>query len=1008
VKEMEGKLVAASLRSVQNESMAGLGSWLWNLTTGEIEWSDNLYEMAGYKPNAIKGTDKVFLRSVHPDDQKVFKQQVELTAREKLENNFHFRIIKKTGIRHVRAYFRVMQHEGEEMFVATFQDITTEFSGKAELNERIQLIETLSDSIPDIVIVTNTDNSIVHWNSRCEEVYNRKKEDVIGENFFDVFPHLKGEAMITDVNTALKGQVVELKEYHTNRQNKGIYNIKLIPLKDETDNVIGVLHMLHDITREHHLHQELTGRLQFIERLLEATVDRIIVLDRNMNYLYWNKRAEDYYGISKEEVVGKNILDTFPAFMNDPSYKEFRNVLKGDIVHIPAEKNLHNKKGYFETYLIPVKTKEGTVSSILWITHDLYKEFQLQRQKLKEHEVLDALNENYLELDADYLVTYINQKGEEFLGRSKEDIIGNRIWDVFPEAARSPVRDAMKKAMEEGVSTRDEYLSSSTGVWINISIAPTIDGIVMLFFDIQHIKESQDKLQEEHRRLQEAQSIGHIGSFDWDAHSDSISWSAEMFRINGLEPVKKNITLEEALSRVHPNDYQEVKELILTARSKAGIYNIEHRVLRPNGEVRIVDRRMRSFQNDQGVVTFLTGTVQDITERVEAQMNLVEMQKRLQQIAEASPDAITIYDVVNRSPEYINNNLGIWTGYTSEELVAMGYEGRLELIFPADRPKIEEFNQTISHVTETDVRSYEYRIITRKGDIIWVRNRSKIFERNEAGQVTHILSVLQEITKEKAAHNEVEHLNRSLETRNKELEEKNEEIGHFAFVASHDLKEPLRKIHTYSDWLVNNEKDQISAAGKKNLEKIGVSVKKMEMLLEDILILTRMNGYEAPPTQVNLNDTLEAAKEDLVSCIKESGAEIRSDSLPVIKGHERQLHQLTKNLLQNAIKFCMPGSHPQVTVTTSTVKGSEVNEKNARPEINYVTISFADKGMGIEEKYKKKVFQMFQKLHTKSDADSTGAGLFICKKVMENHDGFISFSSEPGKGSVFTCYFPLS
>jgi signal transduction histidine kinase len=207
---------------------------------------------------------------------------------------------------------------------------------------------------------------------------------------------------------------------------------------------------------------------------------------------------------------------------------------------------------------------------------------------------------------------------------------------------------------------------------------------------------------------------------------------------------------------------------------------------------------------------------------------------------------------------------------------------------------------------------------------------------------------------------------------------------------------------------VNNEADALSADGKKNVVKIAASVRKMELLISDILILTRMNAYETPPSKVNINDVLELVKDDMRACIEETGAEIKADYLPTIMGHEKQIFQLMKNLVQNALKFCKPEGIPDVRITTNTIKGSEVPVENARAEINYIVISVADNGTGIERKYTKKVFQMFQKLHSKSDADSTGAGLFICKKVMENHGGLIGFTSESGKGSVFSCYFPVS
>ncbi len=636
VAELQKQQVTREARTRLAESIAEMGSWLWNLTTGEMDWSEPLYELLGYKVNTTKISEKIFLRSVHPEDQGRFQEEMEQCISGRTESELTFRLMRKNGLRYVRALFKFLVQDNEDYFIASFQDVTTGQLAQRELTERVQLIETLSDSIPDIVIVTNSDHSIIQWNRKCEQVFGRKKEDVIGENFFEVFPQLKVDDVIGDMENVLAGAHIQREARNINRVIKGVYNINLVPLKDEEENVLGMLHMLHDVSKETHLHQELTTRLQFIEKLVEATVDRIIVLDRNLNYLYWNKRAADYYDVSKEEVIGKNILEMFPGFMNDPSYKEFRNVLRGEIVHIPAEKNLQKKKGYFETYLIPIKNNEGAVTSILWIVHDLYKEYQLQRQKLKEGEVLDVLNENYLELNAHYQVVNMNNSCAEYLGGTKEELTGLLVWEVLPEASGEPLKNAMKKAMEEGVYTRDEFMSAKTRHWQNFSIAPTIDGIVMVFYDIQRE---------------------------------------------------------------------------------------------------------------------------------------VESRRRLEQVAVASPDAITIYDLEAYYPEYINENLGNWLGYSSQELVDLGFQGRLQLLYPEDRQKIVDFNDELSRVSDTEVKTIDYRLTTREGKIIWVRNRSKVFHRNGDGKVTHILSVLQEVTREKMSKNELVQLNRALETRNKELEE---------------------------------------------------------------------------------------------------------------------------------------------------------------------------------------------------------------------------------------------
>jgi len=236
------------------------------------------------------------------------------------------------------------------------------------------------------------------------------------------------------------------------------------------------------------------------------------------------------------------------------------------------------------------------------------------------------------------------------------------------------------------------------------------------------------------------------------------------------------------------------------------------------------------------------------------------------------------------------------------------------------------------------------------------------------------------------------------------LEEKNEELSSFAFVASHDMKEPLRKIHTFSDWLIHQEIGQLSETGKNVVEKIISSVNRMETLIDDVLVLTKIHSDTHREDDVDLNKIVKQVLDEMKEEISRTQANITSKKLPVIKANSNQVLYLFKNLVSNAIKFQKPGSVPKVTINSEIVTGDEfgLNENQ-----EYVKISFVDNGFGFDQRYTKKIFQVFQRLHGRNEFEGTGIGLAICKKIMENHFGIITVKSELGKGSVFNCLFPL-
>lgn len=180
----------------------------------------------------------------------------------------------------------------------------------------------------------------------------------------------------------------------------------------------------------------------------------------------------------------------------------------------------------------------------------------------------------------------------------------------------------------------------------------------------------------------------------------------------------------------------------------------------------------------------------------------------------------------------------------------------------------------------------------------------------------------------------------------------------------------------------------------------------MNLLIDDILVLSRVHSAEQVVTDVALKDVLAKVKPDLHLQINESGATLTAPELPVLSGNPKQLFHLFKNLLSNALKFHEAGNQPLMSITFAQVPGSTLSVPAAQSDTTYYKICFEDNGIGFEQKYATKIFHVFQRLHSVHEYPGTGMGLAVCTKIMENHGGFITAESEPGKGAAFCCYFP--
>lgn len=256
----------------------------------------------------------------------------------------------------------------------------------------------------------------------------------------------------------------------------------------------------------------------------------------------------------------------------------------------------------------------------------------------------------------------------------------------------------------------------------------------------------------------------------------------------------------------------------------------------------------------------------------------------------------------------------------------------------------------------------------------------------------------------KMAKIELEQYQLMLERKISELNRSNHDLEQFAYIASHDLQEPLRKIMTFADLMQKNLEDE--ELTKKYFGKINSSARHMTELIKAVLNYSRLSKTGEQFYTVDLNAVIENVKNDFELLITEKNAEIIYDKLPVVNGIPLQLHQLFLNLVSNALKFS--DKKPVISITSRIVPSSSIeNHWDIKPVDDYVELLFQDNGIGFEQRFARQIFTIFQRLHDKRTFNGTGIGLALCKKIVDNHQGHISAKSEPGKGTSFYIYLPV-
>jgi PAS domain S-box-containing protein len=250
---------------------------------------------------------------------------------------------------------------------------------------------------------------------------------------------------------------------------------------------------------------------------------------------------------------------------------------------------------------------------------------------------------------------------------------------------------------------------------------------------------------------------------------------------------------------------------------------------------------------------------------------------------------------------------------------------------------------------------------------------------------------------------------RELEEANASMARSNQELEQFAYVASHDLQEPLRKIRAFGDILQARYKEELSNEGGELIDRMQSATDRMKALIEDLLAFSRVSSNTRFKKDVDLDTVIQGVISDLYAAIHERKAKILVDGLLPITGDAMQFRQLFQNLLSNSLKFASTDRIPQITITGKKVKGNESGFKLTRNEArkNYLLIEVRDNGIGFEQQYSERIFQIFQRLHGNATHPGSGIGLSIVKKVVDNHYGYIKATSEPGDGAVFYILLPL-
>lgn len=401
--------------------------------------------------------------------------------------------------------------------------------------------------------------------------------------------------------------------------------------------------------------------------------------------------------------------------------------------------------------------------------------------------------------------------------------------------------------------------------------------------------------------------------------------------------------------------------------------------------------------NEEGHSTERLKELQDKITALEKKVVQLEEECTLhEKLNDASIDRILAFDE-NLKIVAWNKTSELITGIPSEEVIGE----HIYTVFP-NLKNCEKTTEAISKA----LKGYKSFVPADKVQYEGGFYENHYIPLKENDKISGVLNIKHDVAHRVKYEQELKSLNRALVKKNKELKQKNAEISSFTHITSHDLKEPARKIYTFSELILSKESEHLTETGRKYFKRIQIAAQRMGMLTDDILTYSQLNTEEEQVQDVDMNNVLAIVMDNLTERVVEKDAVVSIPLLPTVKGYRTMLLQLFSHLLQNALKFQQPGKRPEINIEAETVKASEVKELDVPGELNYIRFTVLDNGIGFDKKYANKIFQMFQRLHNAEDFPGTGMGLALCLKIAEIHQGTVTAESIQGKGSKFLVYLP--
>jgi PAS domain S-box-containing protein len=722
-------------------------------------------------------------------------------------------------------------------------------------------------------------------------------------------------------------------------------------------------------------------------RTLANNIPQLAWMADEKGYIFWyNDRWFDYTGTTLDEVAGWGWQRVHDPSQVKRVVEKIRHCFQTGEVWDDTFP-LRGKDGKFRLFLsraVPIRDPNGKILRWFGTNTDISES---KDSGAKYRGLLEAAPDAMVVVNQGGAIVLLNVQAEKQFGYSRDELIGQKVKNIIPKGfAERLIADGTRTAAEalaQQIGTGIELIArrkNGTEFPIEIMLSPleSSEGtlVTAAIRDISVRRDAENHLAQmegRYRGLLEAAPDAMVVVNQGGAIVLLNVQAEKQFGYSRDELVGqkvKNLIPEGFAERLISDGTRTAAEA-LAQQIGTGIELIGRR---KDGTQFPIELMLSPLESAEGIL--VTAAIRDISVRKEAEKHLARMEGRYRGLLEAAPDAMV---VVNPGGEIVLLNVQAEKqfGYSRDELVGQKVKNIIPEGF-AERLVADALRSAEDALAQQIGTGIELTARRKNGSNFPIELMLSPLESAEGILVT---AAIRDITTRKKAE-------ANLLDKVKELNRSNEELGQFAYIASHDLQEPLRMVASYTQLLSRRYKGKLDADADEFIAFAVDGASRMQRLIQDLLTYSRVGTKGQDLLDVSSEEALQQALINLRSAIEDSGALVTHDPLPAVLADEMQLIQLFQNLVGNAIKYQSPGI-PKVHISA------------VRNGSKKWTFSVKDNGLGIEPQYFEKIFGMFQRLHKREEFAGTGIGLAICKKIVERHGGNISVESEPGHGSTF-------